>query len=640
MPKQQAGVFISYSHRDRKWLKRLQVHLRPLERLDKIDRWDDTRLSPGEDWKAAIELALDRANIAILLVSADFLASHFITTYELPTLLEKAESDGLPIVVVNISPSLVSDFKQLDRFQFANDPERPLTSLSYPKQEMLWLKVARHIIKCTGANLGERTFRRRQTRVVSEGGVNEPPYSRNSFNVSLRYAARRFRNAKKTLLELGRNVRILEGDLAARREGPQFGFVDSYDLQLYLSFEPPASSREFLNRSDVLTEYAKILLFNKLEPPPILLPWYYDEVRTNIYRRFVDDRIAKRQSTWWTRSARRMLERALDSDQGLVRRLRAAGKSGTRESGNQLRRDVDELLRVFHSVMARVRSTHAGLEGLVRFQSLVERGRIQGLKKFLQVHNITIADDTIFHSAYKFFHSRRPRGHIVNENDARSISCVAQMNRVVDDPSSFYLISSAHTMREVVDAINAQVLESSRRVELRDIEYWKLFYSVLLRAEGEKEPTSEASSFLRSLEPLLDDAERRLMRLEEFFHEHTSEPETSHLRDSSLKSLEDLYQELEHLLQRIGEPVLNERLMLSFLGDAANPLMLGGSHLEGLSELIWEVAGRLQESGSLAELEEALQSTIRRLAAVLDNLELEIEYQSTSLAEMDEEFQI
>ena len=57
-------IFVSHSHADADWLKRLQVHLKPLERAGLIDRWDDTRFQQaGDVWRDEIEKALDAAAI-------------------------------------------------------------------------------------------------------------------------------------------------------------------------------------------------------------------------------------------------------------------------------------------------------------------------------------------------------------------------------------------------------------------------------------------------------------------------------------------------------------------------------------------------------------------------------------------------
>jgi hypothetical protein len=84
-------IFVSYSHQDRRFLDRLHVHLKPLERDGLLELWDDTRLKPGSDWREKIKDAVDSARVALLLISAGFFASDFIHQDELPPLLDAAE---------------------------------------------------------------------------------------------------------------------------------------------------------------------------------------------------------------------------------------------------------------------------------------------------------------------------------------------------------------------------------------------------------------------------------------------------------------------------------------------------------------------------------------------------------------------
>lgn len=137
-------VFISYSHRDTKWLERLQVHLAPLEREGVIDRWDDTRIQVGARWRDEITQALDTAKAAVLLVSADFLASKFIAENELPPLLAAAKQAGARIFPVIVSPC---DYQHslLEPFQAVNVPDKPLNKLSKAGREALLVKLIQAI---------------------------------------------------------------------------------------------------------------------------------------------------------------------------------------------------------------------------------------------------------------------------------------------------------------------------------------------------------------------------------------------------------------------------------------------------------------------------------------------------------------
>jgi hypothetical protein len=138
-------VFVSYSHADRKWLQRLRVHLKPLERYGTIDLWDDTRITPGKLWRDEVREALGRARAAVLLITADFLASDFITNDELPPLLAAAEERGTKILPIIIKPCRFEQTEELSRFQAVNPPSKPLVAMRSAGQEELFVRLSRTI---------------------------------------------------------------------------------------------------------------------------------------------------------------------------------------------------------------------------------------------------------------------------------------------------------------------------------------------------------------------------------------------------------------------------------------------------------------------------------------------------------------
>lgn len=140
-----ASIFISYSHVDSEHLERLRIHLKPLEKNGVLEVWDDTKIKVGDNWEKEIQIALARSAIAVLIISADFLASDFIIDNELPPILSKAQLDGTKIVPVILKPCRFARDQNLSKFQALNPPDQPVQAMSETEQEDLWDRLSQII---------------------------------------------------------------------------------------------------------------------------------------------------------------------------------------------------------------------------------------------------------------------------------------------------------------------------------------------------------------------------------------------------------------------------------------------------------------------------------------------------------------
>lgn len=119
-------VFVSYSHADELWKKRLLRHLRVLELEGYISTWTDREIEGGADWESKIQGVLERASLTVLLVSPDFLTSHFIRGTEVPRLLQRRVAEGLLIYPILVRPSLWQEVPWLASIQFSSSESCPI----------------------------------------------------------------------------------------------------------------------------------------------------------------------------------------------------------------------------------------------------------------------------------------------------------------------------------------------------------------------------------------------------------------------------------------------------------------------------------------------------------------------------------
>jgi internalin A len=104
--RQAVRLFYSYSQKDETLRNELETHLKLLQRQGLLETWHDRQIEVGEEWKQKIDDNLERADIILLLVSADFIASDYCYKKEMQRAMERHEHDEarvIPVIVRDVN---------------------------------------------------------------------------------------------------------------------------------------------------------------------------------------------------------------------------------------------------------------------------------------------------------------------------------------------------------------------------------------------------------------------------------------------------------------------------------------------------------------------------------------------------------
>lgn len=110
-------AFISYSHRDADALDRLHVHLANLQREGRIETWYDREILAGEVLDDEISEELEAAELFLLMVSPDFIASNYCVEREMQRALERHEAGAARVVPIIVEPCDWAAMPQLRRLK-------------------------------------------------------------------------------------------------------------------------------------------------------------------------------------------------------------------------------------------------------------------------------------------------------------------------------------------------------------------------------------------------------------------------------------------------------------------------------------------------------------------------------------------
>jgi len=138
-------VFISYSYKDERLRRELETHLKLLQRQGVVAMWTDRQIMPGEEWKDEIDKNLESADIILLLVSADFVASDYCYDVEVKRALRRhdaGEARVIPIILREVHHWQSAPFGNLQALPADGKPVMAFTS-----RDFAWTDVADGIRK-------------------------------------------------------------------------------------------------------------------------------------------------------------------------------------------------------------------------------------------------------------------------------------------------------------------------------------------------------------------------------------------------------------------------------------------------------------------------------------------------------------
>ena len=166
-------VFFSYSHADENLRDMLEKHLSALKHQGLIDTWHDRRIRAGDEFSSEISDNLERADMILLLVSADFISSRYCYDVEMTRALERHQGGEAKVIPVILR---ACDWKDTPFGKLLAVPKDSLPVRSWPDIDDAFLDVVRSLkaaIQETSVakrTLGQRVDR--SDRTIPQSGSN------------------------------------------------------------------------------------------------------------------------------------------------------------------------------------------------------------------------------------------------------------------------------------------------------------------------------------------------------------------------------------------------------------------------------------------------------------------------------------
>ena len=137
-----ATVFFSYSHADEDLRNELEKNLAMLKREGVIQAWHDRKIPVGDEFDSAIDDKMNAADVVLLLISPDFLASRYCYDIEVRRAMERHDRRECRVIPVILRPC---DWKNSSFAKLLVIPTDGKPVTRWPDRDEAFLDVVQHI---------------------------------------------------------------------------------------------------------------------------------------------------------------------------------------------------------------------------------------------------------------------------------------------------------------------------------------------------------------------------------------------------------------------------------------------------------------------------------------------------------------
>jgi hypothetical protein len=134
--------FVSYSHKDESFFKEFSDHVQALHANGYLTLWSDKEIKKGSEWEKEIKEAIERAGLAVLLVTPRFIASEFIVYDELPLILMRKRDGRMEVFWIPVADCDVAAIG-LEKLQALCDTRKPLMAMRKSRRDSALKEIAK-----------------------------------------------------------------------------------------------------------------------------------------------------------------------------------------------------------------------------------------------------------------------------------------------------------------------------------------------------------------------------------------------------------------------------------------------------------------------------------------------------------------